>query len=166
MQQRSGKLILGEFRRTVDERFRLSIPSELLESWQDDETEKTQSCVLVKQQPGCISLWKESDWQSNLESGVRVIESKWQAGRLSDRMSDVQALGRLLSTRHRTVQLAGRSRLSIPDGFRDFLGVEAGNDVLVIGAAICIEVWEVQSWIACLNTEIPRFGEMLDDLSR
>lgn len=162
MEQRPAKLILGEFRRTIDERFRLSIPGELLETWDEEKTE----CVLVKQRPGCISLWRATDWQANLESGVRVVESKWQAGRLSDRMSDVQALGRLLSTRHRPVQLAGRGRLSIPEGFRDFLGVEPGNDVLVIGAAICVEVWEVQAWIACLNAEIPRFGEILDDLSR
>ncbi|MCP4190924.1 MAG: division/cell wall cluster transcriptional repressor MraZ [Planctomycetaceae bacterium] len=160
-------MILGEFRRTIDERFRLSIPGELLESWEGErKSAEKQDCVLVKQQPGCVSLWRNTDWQANLESGVRVVESKWAAGRLSDRMHDVQALGRLLSTRHRSLQLAGRGRLLIPEGFRDFLGVEAGQDVLVIGAAICIEIWEVQAWVACLNSEIPRFGEILDELSR
>ncbi|MDG2384086.1 MAG: division/cell wall cluster transcriptional repressor MraZ [Pirellulaceae bacterium] len=167
MQNRSAKLILGEFRRTVDERYRLSIPGELLELWEGERSEgEKQDCVLVKQQPGCLSLWRNADWQANLESGVRVIESKWAAGRLSDRINDVQALGRLLSTRHRSVQLAGRGRLLIPEGFRDFLGGEAGQDVLVIGAAICIEIWEVKAWVACLNSEIPRFGEILDELSR
>lgn len=162
MPETSDKLILGEFRRSMDERFRFSIPGELLQTWGDSHAE----CVLVKQRPGCISLWRAQDWEANLETGLRVVETKWQAGRLSDRMNDMQTLGRLLSTRHRPIQLAARGRLLVPEGFRDFLGVEAGGDVFVIGAAICIEIWEPQAWLNCLNDEIPRFGEILDELSR
>ena len=37
-----------------------------------------------------------------------------------ENMERVQMLGRLLSTRHRNVRLAGRGRLVIPEGFRIF----------------------------------------------
>ncbi len=87
------------------------------------------------------------------------------AGRLGDRLAQVQTLGRLLSTRQRPVQLAGRGRLLIPEGFREFLGVEPAAEVLVVGAAVCIEIWHPQAWKECLHEEIPRFGHLLDELS-
>ena len=80
------------------------------------------------------------------EASVAVLRSKLAAGTLSQRVDQVQDLGRLLSTRHRTVTLAGRGRLVIPDGFREFLGVDAGGDLLVVGAAVCVELWNP---IAC-----------------
>jgi len=74
-------------------------------------------------------------------------------------------LGRLLSTRHRTVQLAGRGRLLVPEGFREFLGVEAGGDVLVVGAAVCVEIWKPQVWHSYLESRMPEFQHLLDQLS-
>ena len=121
--------------------------------------------MLAKERPGCLSLWQGGDWQEHLEAGIRVVESKLQAGRLGDRLAQVQTLGRLLSTRQRPVQLAGRGRLVIPEGFREFLGADPGTEVMVIGAAVCIEIWQPESWKNCLNDEIPRFGSLLDDLS-
>ncbi len=161
MPNSTHKLILGEFRRALDDRFRLSIPSELCTAWGEDRPE----CMLAKEQPGCLSLWPAEQWRDHLESGVRVVESKLQAGRLSQRVADVQLFGRLLSTRHRPIQLAGRGRLLIPEGFREFLGVEAGGEVLVVGAAVCIEIWRLEPWLAHLQAQIPRFGEILEDLS-
>ncbi len=129
-------LILGEFRRTVDDRFRLSVPTELLELMRDAD----EGCVLVKERPGALSLWQAARWRSQLAGAVQVLEAKWQSGRLNNRLHDLQDVGRLLSTRHRDVQLAGRGRLVIPEGFREFLGVEAGHDVMLVGAAVCIEI--------------------------
>ena len=154
-------LIFGEFRRTLDERFRLSVPAELI----DPLTDGGSQCVLVKERPGSLSLWSNAKWRERLDSAVNVVESKWKAGRLDSRMYDVQSLGRLLSTRHRDVQIAGRGRLVIPEGFREFLGVEAGGDVLLVGAAVCIEIWRPESWIDYLNDHMTEFGGLLDELS-
>jgi MraZ protein len=168
MAQSDSSLILGEYRRVLDDRFRLSIPLELLERWDvgegSAEADRADG-VLVKERPGCLSLWRGGDWKQHLEAGIRVVESKLQAGRLGDRLGQVQTLGRLLSTRHRPVQLAGRGRLVIPEGYREFLAAEAGTEVLVVGAAVCIEIWQPEAWRQCLNDEIPRFVSLLDDLS-
>ena len=153
--------ILGEFRRTVDERFRLSIPSEIARPLTADGTD----CILVKERPGAISLWSANNWSDRLNANVDLVQSKMLAGRLEGRLADVQQLGRLLSTRHREVQLAGRGRLVIPEGFREFLGVEPGGDVLLIGAAVCIEIWKPEEWIQYLNDRMPQFGKLLDELA-
>jgi len=153
--------ILGEYRRTLDERYRLSIPHELSDLLTIDAPE----CILVKERPGCLSLWSAAAWQARLDEGVDLIKGKMRAGKLEGRLNQVQLFGRLLSTRHRGVQLAGRGRLVIPESFRQFWGVEPGGEVLVVGAAVCIEIWNPATWIKYLETRMPKFGRLFDQLS-
>jgi MraZ protein len=157
----SSEFLLGEFRRTVDERYRLSIPSELA----DPLTAQSHSCILVKEQPGALSLWSAAQWQERLDAGVGLVEHKMRAGRLEGRLEEVQALGRLLSTRHRAIEVAGRGRLLIPESFRDFFAAQPGDEVLVVGAAVCVEIWRPAAWVEHLNEKIPEFRRLLDQLS-
>ncbi|MCY2986634.1 MAG: division/cell wall cluster transcriptional repressor MraZ [Planctomycetota bacterium] len=157
----SRPLIIGEYRRLLDDRFRLSIPTELAEPLAGSSEE----CILAKEQVGALSLWNSSDWGHKLDEGVRLVRDKMQAGRLDGRIEDVQMLGRLLSTRHTKVKLAGRSRLVIPEGFREFLGVDPGSELLVIGAALCIELWRPAAWFAYIQQKMPDFRRLFDNLS-
>jgi MraZ protein len=145
----------------MDDRYRLSIPSSLA----DPLTTAGPECIAVKERPGAISLWSAGSWETRLDAGLQVVREKIQAGRLEGKIDQVQQLGRLLSTRQRSVQLAGRGRLLIPEGFREFLGVEPGGEVIVIGAAVCVELWQPTSWLECLQVQIPQFRELFDDLS-
>jgi len=156
------EFLLGEFQRTIDDRFRLSIPNEL----GDALTAESPDCILAKERPGCLSLWSAPVWQAKLDEGVELVKQKMRAGKLQERLSQVQLFGRLLSTRHRPVQLAGRGRLVIPEGFREFLGVEAGSDVQIIGAAVCVEIWNPAAWLKYLEGRMPRFRRLFDQLSR
>jgi MraZ protein len=156
-----SEFILGEYQRTFDERYRLSIPAELLAGLGAEGT----ACVLAKERPGCLSLWNAAAWQARLDEGVELIKAKMRAGRLDGQLGKVQLFGRLLSTRHTTVQLAGRGRLLVPEGFREFLRVEPGSDVAVVGAAVCIEIWNPQAWLKYLEGRMPRFRRLFDQLS-
>jgi MraZ protein len=162
----AARLILGEFTCTLDERFRLSIPRELVELLGDDAS----TGILAKERAGCLSLWSSPAWQSKLDARIRLLEQKIQADTFGDdRLGQVQLLGRLLSTRHRPVELKGRGRLLIPEGFRKFLGVERDppdNEVLVVGAAVCIEIWKPAAWLAYLDSRMPRFRQLFYKLSR
>jgi MraZ protein len=153
--------ILGEFPRTLDDRHRLSIPLELVEPLLG----KASDCILAKERPGCLSLWNAAVWQSKLDEGMALVRGKMHAGRLEGKLEEVQHLGRLLSTRHKTVQLAGRGRLSIPDGFREFLGTEQGGDVIVVGAGVCVEIWNPPAWFSYLEARMPEFRQLFDKLS-
>jgi len=153
--------ILGEFRRTLDERYRLSIPAEL----GDLLTAESPQCILAKERPGCLSLWNAAVWQTRLEEGVELVKQKMRAGKMAQRISQVQLFGRLLSTRHKAVQVAGRGRLLIPEGFREFLSVEPGGEVMVVGAAVCVEIWSPSAWLEYLQGRMPKFRRLFDRLS-
>ncbi len=153
--------ITGEHRRSLDDRFRLTLPTEFATAVTDDAGET----ILTKERYGCLSLWKAADWRQRMDDGMSLIRNKIRAGRMEQRWNDVQRLGRLLSTRTIDVKLANRSRLLIPEGFREFLDVDKSGDVMVVGAVICVEIWNPQAWLEQLRTDMPEFGGLFKELS-
>ena len=71
-----AEFILGEFPRTLDERFRLSLPPEFAEALLADGPE----CILAKERPGSLSLWNARAWQVRLDNGVELVRQKMRAG--------------------------------------------------------------------------------------
>lgn len=157
----SQNFITGELRRTVDERFRVALPAEMATA----VTDEVGQTILVKERIGCLSLWRAAEWQKRLDDGLALIRQKIQTGRMEQRWAEIQRLGRLLSTRSRTVTLANRSRLLIPDECREFLGAEKNQDVVIVGAVICVEIWNPRAWLEILREEMPDFGPLLRELS-
>lgn len=121
--------------------------------------------IVAKERYGCLSLWKAADWQTRINDGVSLIQQKISAGRMDQRWTEVQRLGRLLSTRYQTVQLANRSRLLIPETFREFLDVPVNQEVVLVGAVICVEIWNPRAWLDTLRQEMPEFGLLFKELS-
>jgi MraZ protein len=154
-------LISGEVKRTLDERFRVALPVEMAQAVVDENGET----IIAKERYGCLSLRPAASWQARFTQGVELIEQKIQSGRMDRRFGDVQRLGRLLSTRYRTVKLANRSRLLIPEGYREFLDVSPTQDVMLVGAAICVEIWNPDAWLEVLKNDMPEFGPLFQDLS-
>lgn len=153
--------ITGEFKRVVDERFRISLPQELA----DPVSSEDGDVILVKEQAGCLSLWLPREWQQRLDDGIALIRQKIQTGRMEQKWGDVQRFGRLLSTRSKAIKLAGRSRLVIPEGFREFLDVPPESEVMLIGAVVCVEIWNPTNWLQLLRHEMPNFSPLLQQLS-
>ncbi|MBN2291106.1 MAG: division/cell wall cluster transcriptional repressor MraZ [Pirellulales bacterium] len=154
--------ITGEFTRMLDERYRLSIPAEVGDMLTAESTE----CMLTKERVGCLGLWNADVWREKLNTDVNLVKTKIQAGKFSDdELGRVQMLARLLSTRDRQVNLAGRGRLSIPEGFREFLGVEPGGEVMIVGAGVSVEIWNPPAWLKYVEGQIPKFRKLLDHLS-
>ncbi len=153
-------LILGESQRVLGERYRVSVPGQMVQGLGD-----TEEFVLVKERPGALSLWNARRWEPRWQQDAAFIKDKLEAGRLADRLDELQRWGRLLSTRSKPVRLAERGRLVIPEGFREFLGVEPGGSLMIVGAAVCVELWDPQRWREHLAAEIPKFRELEGQLS-
>lgn len=94
-------LLIGEFIRTVDRRYRLAIPPELCELLLATGSR----LVIAKERSGCLSLWPAAIWQPRIDGAIEIMGSKLQAGLFAQRVGQLQELGRLLSTRHKIVSL-------------------------------------------------------------
>ena len=128
-------------------------------------TDEAGESILAKERDGCLSLWRSTDWQQRIDEGVALLKQKMYSGRMERRWSDVQRFGRMLSTRFRTVKLANRARLLVPEGYREFLGVEPNQEVILVGAVICVEIWHPQAWMEMLRRDLPEFGPLFKDLT-
>jgi MraZ protein len=53
----------------------------------------------------------------------------------------------------------------VPEGFREFLHAEPNSDVMIIGAAVCVEIWNPKAWMAYLEERMPKFRRLFDRLS-
>ena len=158
---RHNGLCLGEWSRSLDERYRLSLPAEMSELLASESGE----CVLAKERPGCVSMWNPAHWEASMADGVSLVANKLLSGRMAGKFSQVQMLGRLLSTRHRRVPIAGRGRVAIPESFRDFLEVEPGGNLMIVGAAVCIEIWHPLRWSEHIGQHMPEFHDLFDQLA-
>jgi len=152
--------ITGEFTRTLDDRYRVAIPPPLAEPL----TKGQYHCVLVKERAGCLSLWNKEEWDRLFQDRMKLIEHRLGLGDLDRRIAQVQSLGRLLSTRYREVELAGKNRLLIPEGFREFLGAEPGGEVILVGAAVCVEIWKPEAWLQYLSRRMAGFNKLFAEL--
>lgn len=156
-----SSLITGEHRRVYDDRYRIALPPECMTSIAADGEE----AVLAKEREGCLSLWNVSRWQKTVEGPVGLLEHKLSLQLLDRESSKVQRFVRLLSTRSKRVKLGQRSRLLVPEGFREFLNVEPNSEVIVVGAGVCLEIWNPIVWTAYLREDLSQFHSLFQELT-
>lgn len=156
-----SSFLSGEYRRVYDDRYRIALPPELAESIAGE----SEDCVLAKEREGCLSLWNAEFWNKKIRGRVDLIRQKLELDVLEHGdLVKLQRFSRLLSTRSRPVKLGGRSRLLIPEGFREFLAVEPNSEVILLGAGICLEIWNPKVWFAYLPQDIGNFHELVKEL--
>ena len=102
-------LLIGEFARTLDERFRLAIPPELAAPLLVSGSR----LMLAKERAGCLSLWPAAVWKPRIDAAVDVVRTKLQAGLLTQRVGQVQQQIQVLAAESRSIdeqtrQLNGR----------------------------------------------------------
>lgn len=153
-------MFFGESTRTLDQRFRLSLPEDMAEALAGDSGE----CLIAKERRGCVSLWNRNQWEQREKQAGEILRRKLESGRLDRRLADVQRLGRLMSTRERTVAIGGRGRIVVPEGYRELLGVEPNEPLTVVGAALCVELWNPSAWAEHLAEALPGYRDLFEDL--
>lgn len=155
-------VILGEFRRVFDDRYRIALPAEMV----DFLGAATAPAVLVKEQDGCLSVWRPETWNQHYERFMKNLSNKVREDLFESRqIPEVQRLSRLISTRSKHVQLGGRGRLLVPEGFREFLAVEPNQEVMLIGAGVCLEIWRPTAWQAYLKSDLETFNTLFRQMA-
>jgi MraZ protein len=152
--------ITGEHKRTIDDRYRLVFPPEFAEAVMDDNGET----ILTKERYGCLSLWRPQEWRVRFEQRLALIQQKMTAGLMEQQWSKVQQFGRLVSTRNTTIKFANKSRMLVPEGFREFLDVPPNQEVILVGAAICVEIWQPDAWRTALKDQLPLFDGLMQGM--
>lgn len=122
-------LLTGEFRNSVDEKGRLSLPAKLRE-----ELAGTQF-VLTQGVDKCLWLFPPEQWE--------VLSKK-----LMDSTSLFQAKARLVQRRilapAQEVEVDKLGRISVPQSLREFAGLS--KDCVILGITKYIEIWDADEY--------------------
>jgi len=140
-------LFTGEFRRSIDDKGRLIVPSRLRDLIGD------QSVVLTLGVEPCISFWPEQEWTAQ----ARALLAQPQSA------SETRRVVRQLAGKGHTDQVDKQGRITVPQHLRDKAGIEA--DVVIVGMLNHAEIWSPERFAEeeAKQEETPleeRFGQL------
>ena len=116
----------GEYRNTIDEKGRLMIPPKLREQL------GTVNLILTKSTTNSLWLYTKEDFD-NLNRAVNY-------GPLAVLDNKARAIDMMIIAPAREVELDKTGRLSIPQVLREFAGLEAKTECVILGSMSKIEI--------------------------
>ena len=140
-------LFTGEFRRSIDEKGRLIVPSRLRELIAEDKV------VLTQGVEPCISFWPEQEWVSQ----ARALLAQPQSA------TETRRVVRQLAGKGHTDQVDKQGRITVPQHLREQAGI--ASDVVIVGMLNHAEIWSPEKYAEeeAKQQETPleeRFGQL------
>ena len=136
----------GEYRNTIDEKGRLMIPPKLREQL------GTVSLILTKSTTNSLWLYTREDFD-NLNRAVNY-------GPLAVLDNKARAIDMMIIAPARKVELDKTGRLSIPQVLREFAGLEAKTECVILGSMSKIEIISTKRY----EEMMVRYKDVLSDI--
>ncbi len=142
-------MFYGEYRHTVDDKCRLSIPSKLRTLLRGKKNERF---FLTRGLDKCLLLCTKKKWQE-LEGRFTRHSLTNQAARFFKRAF---YSGASPSTFDR------QGRITIPQNLLDYAGIK--RDVVIVGVSDAIEIWGARLWDKSIGTYLENFEKAAQEL--
>jgi len=125
--ERRDRLVIGEFKSTLDAKGRMNIPLKLREEMGND-------LVLAKTiGTACIKVYSKEDWQKLVARINELPQVK------------TQSIKRFLFGSAYEISADKQGRVSVPQPLREYAMLTA--DVVVVGLEGTAEIWDKASWV-------------------
>ncbi len=138
-------MFLGTFTPRLDEKGRLILPSKF-------RNELADGLVMTRGQERCLYVFSEREFES-MHERIR------QAPVTSKQARDYLRV--FLSGAHPETP-DKQSRVTVPQGLREYAGLE--RDVAVIGAGSRAEIWDAEAWEKYLAEQESAFSEIQEEV--
>ncbi|MFC5338075.1 division/cell wall cluster transcriptional repressor MraZ [Leucobacter denitrificans] len=138
-------MFLGTFTPRLDEKGRLILPSKF-------RNELADGLVMTRGQERCLYVFSEHEFES-MHERIR------QAPVTSKQARDYLRV--FLSGAHPETP-DKQSRVTVPQGLREYAGLE--RDVAVIGAGSRAEIWDAEAWEKYLGEQESAFSEIQEEV--
>ena len=126
-------------------------------------------CILAKERAGCVSLWSAEAWETEARQPHQADRAEDSRRRHRRGPHGPGAIaGPAAVAGREPVELERTGAAAVPEAFRRFLGVDRDppdNEVMVIGAAVCVEIWKPAAWLKYLQGRMPKFRCLFHQLS-
>mgnify|MGYP005841299569 FL=1 len=142
------ELVTGEFKNTLDEKGRLSLPAKL-------RTGLTSNILIVTQGlDNCLWVFTPERWQKLSEQIFESTSLFHQQARIIQRRIIAPA---------QEVEIDKAGRIAIPQSLREFAKLE--KECVVLGITRRIEIWDqdtYKAWLSATEAEFVAASEALD----
>lgn len=142
------ELVTGEFRNTLDDKGRLSLPAKLRAGLPGNVLVVTQGV------DKCLWLFTPERWNSLSEQLFSSTSLFHQQARIIQRRIIAPA---------QEVEIDKAGRIAIPQSLREYAGLD--KDCVVLGITKRLEIWDAESyraWIEATEAEFEMASETLD----
>ncbi len=120
-------MLIGEYKHTLDEKKRISIPSKF-------RTVLGKKVVITKGLDNCLSMYPLKDWN----------KIAMQLGELSFTQSDARNFNRFLLASAHEVSIDSAGRILIPDNLCSFANIK--SKAVFAGIYNRVEIWDETAW--------------------
>ncbi len=138
-------MFLGEYKHSLDDKSRLTIPSKFRE-------DLGASFVMTRGLDGCLFLFPRADWS--------LIEQKLRAMPLT--RADARQFSRFFFSGAAELDLDKQGRVLVPQNLRDYAGITM--ECVIIGVGTRIEIWDELKWFTYADEASDGFDELAERL--
>ena len=139
-----GKLLIGEYAHTLDQKGRVNFPAKLRE-------DLGERFILTKGLDDCLAAYSATEW-AGIEARIKALP-----------MSKARDLQRFFFSSAVEVEADKQGRIVIPANLRSYAGLE--KDILIIGASNRAEIWDKQRWEAsCEALTSEQIAQAMEDI--
>ncbi len=138
-------MFMGEYNHSVDVKGRTIVPAKLREGLGE-------TFVITRGLDGCLFGYSDKEWEK--------FEEKMQSLPLSNQ--DSRKVVRFFLSGATQCEVDKQGRILIPANLREFAGLE--KDIVFIGAANRIEIWNKEKWDECNAEYSGNMDEVIADM--
>jgi len=142
-------MLTGEFKVTLDEKGRISLPASLRKDLAES------SLRLTKGEDNCLWLFPAEKWEELVST--KIAENTDPFSR-----KDRSLLRRLIGP-SQSIEIDKAGRIPIVQGLREFAGL--AKDCMVLGQIDYIEIWDEASYFKYLESTCDEFEAASEELS-
>jgi MraZ protein len=151
-----GFMFNGEYIHQLDEKARFKLPKKLQDTFLN---ELGVQCVLMKMPESCLAIYPAKFWKEEFQA---ILSN---AGPSMPGTSDYRALTRIIGSSSLEINIGAQGRVALPDAFRKYIGVEAGENVVVVGAGTRVEIWSESLWSEVNEAEMASYNDIVERIA-
>lgn len=146
----------GEFTHQLDEKVRFKLPKKMEELFTDELGLK---CYLMKMPERCLALYPHIFWNEEFGRYLDFVKSKMPGN------AKYRAYTRLIASNSYETKIGAQGRVALTDSHKEYIGVEGGGNVVVVGAGERIEIWSEEAWEQQQGEDMAQFHNLLEDVA-
>ncbi|MBL7070703.1 MAG: division/cell wall cluster transcriptional repressor MraZ [Candidatus Omnitrophica bacterium] len=142
-------MFYGEYEHSLDKKGRLILPAKFRDQAKVNYIEKF---YITRGLDNCLFMFSEEEWKQQ--------ETKFKS--MPFTRSQSRKFNRLFFSGAQEAAFDKQGRILLPKYLKDFAGIK--RDVMIIGVANRIEIWDCSKWKEFYNSERGSFESIAEDL--